>query len=1195
LEEIELGDSKFTSVIPTELYTLPGLLRLYLNQNHLSGSISSLIGNSTTLEQLYLDENSMTGRLCSEIGMLQQLTILELSQNHFSEHIPTEIGQLLAITDLYLFENGFSGTISSTIGLLKSLEILDVDLNLLSGDLPTELGNLPALTILEGYANRFVGPIPTELGKLITLLSLALDQNSLTGSIPTQLYRLKALTMLFLNNNLLSGSILSSMTAFPVSIDVAINDNLLTSSLPTAIYSSYTLEELVVSSNYFTGTIASVPNNTHLYVLQLNGNYFWGNLRHLFPDNAADIIQFALLIDISDNGFTGSVPSSLFSLPNLHTLAASSNCFGGELQCMELNRTDVIDYSQRGLKVLDMSGLSSGVGCRRYIISRSLLPNSGYYPHNYIKGLIPPCIWKFSNLTALYLVGNGFHGPIASQAVESMPNLVNLSLANNALTGSVPEFILRKTNFVQLDLSSNRLRGNLDGASLDLCSNESIIMLAVNRLSGPLSINRGCDWSNLSNHVLRGNMFTFATDELSHYAQAESLTYYGSYTLNVAMAVSAPILFSIIALIGLSFVRNGHPAESTRRPSRASLITNRDVTRTQGRSLWLSRLNKWKLALQLLLLPKEWISFLKLGYAFLKTVCELLTGLSVILLVICVSVKVNLSESVTYLNQYSWLGSAAYLQGVTPAVILAVILLVSCIGIGFMGYTAFVFYTDAVRIELPWASTKALSSTGGPATTGRSSAWCLLLLKMLGIFVINGAIIGGANVGYLIAVLNNNPRIQIIQISLSVFKLMWNGGFISVSLKWIGRSRNLDVSSSINPLLFRFCIKTFNFVLVPCIVTSLIDASCFLNLFQQQPAPIIFSQICDGIYVIQNGTLTCPGSLVNLQDGAFTPPFIYSYQCTSALIANYVPVLLYSYFLTGLVMPVFNVLYMLLTVNANDVGATTLTRWHKCLDQAFRTVDRLMPRILRRSLFRLTRNSGDKPIPDVSGEFKEQEYHCKKRLFPVDSILATVLLNIAILGTFGLAFPYLGACAMCSTVLELSMWLIAVGRYLSEVRSPVSPQFRIEGCGILLQAPSGTVTLWPLGSRNLGSERASSEDPPWNVSGSVDVVSTLQSAPSVRLSDLIILLCVVFLFWGAMFFDMIAGVNGTKCGLIAMFVVAVAGPGLVCACVYGLQRKSVCMKSCLVEPGKDLRESLHAANPMISQSQSFNSDFSLQL
>jgi hypothetical protein len=141
-------------------------------------------------------------------------------------------------------------------------------------------------------------------------------------------------------------------------------------------------------------------------------------------------------------------------------------------------------------------------------------------------------------------------------------------------------------------------------------------------------------------------MFTFATDELSHYAQAESLTYYGSYTLNVAMAVSAPILFSIVALIGLSFVRNGHPVESTRSPSRASLITNRDVTRTQGRSLWLSRLNKWKLALQLLLLPKEWISSLELGYAFLKTVCELLTGLLVILLVICVSVKVNLSDSV---------------------------------------------------------------------------------------------------------------------------------------------------------------------------------------------------------------------------------------------------------------------------------------------------------------------------------------------------------------------------------------------------------------------------------------------------------------------------------------------------------------------------------------------------------------------
>ncbi len=45
--------------------------------------------------------------------------------------------------------------------------------------------------------------------------------------------------------------------------------------------------------------------------------------------------------------------------------------------------------------------------------------------------------------------------------------------------------------------------------------------------------------------------------------------------------------------------------------------------------------------------------------------------------------------------------------------------------------------------------------------------------------------------------------------------------------------------------------------------------------------------------------------------GTYYPPFIYSYQCGSALVTNYVPVLMYSFFFSGFVWPLLDVVVLL--------------------------------------------------------------------------------------------------------------------------------------------------------------------------------------------------------------------------------------------------------------------------------------------
>ena len=86
-----------------------------------------------------LDENSLSGSIPTELGNLSNLTYLSLDRNSLSGRIPTELGNLSNLTDLYL------------------------SLNSLSDSIPTELGNLSNLTRLRLRGNSLSGSIPTEL------------------------------------------------------------------------------------------------------------------------------------------------------------------------------------------------------------------------------------------------------------------------------------------------------------------------------------------------------------------------------------------------------------------------------------------------------------------------------------------------------------------------------------------------------------------------------------------------------------------------------------------------------------------------------------------------------------------------------------------------------------------------------------------------------------------------------------------------------------------------------------------------------------------------------------------------------------------------------------------------------------------------------------------------------------------------
>jgi hypothetical protein len=172
----------------------------------------------------------------------------------------------------------------------------------------------------------------------------------------------------------------------------------------------------------------------------------------------------------------------VFELPSLRILSASENCFSS------LEAASAVPGRARKshLQTVQLNGLSSGASCiAPYFHASSLLPHPGYRPLAFLSQPIPSALWALPNLTSLYLEGNGFTGRIdVGNFSAASSALVNVSLANNRLTGPIPMALQQHGKFATLDLSYNMLSGGVSASFAVSSAPGSTLALAVNRLSG---------------------------------------------------------------------------------------------------------------------------------------------------------------------------------------------------------------------------------------------------------------------------------------------------------------------------------------------------------------------------------------------------------------------------------------------------------------------------------------------------------------------------------------------------------------------------------------------------------------------------------------------------------------------------------------------------------------------------------------
>lgn len=178
---------------------------------------------------------------------------------------------------------------------------------------------------------------------------------------------------------------------------------------------------------------------------------------------------------ISDNNFSGSIPTTISNCSSLVQLQLDKNQISGLIptEVGTLTKLTLFFAWSNQLEGSIPPGLADCTDLQALDLSR-----------NALTGTIPSGLFMLRNLTKLLLISNSLSGSIP-QEIGNCSSLVRLRLGFNRITGEIPSGIgsLKKLNF--LDLSSNRLHGKVPD-EIGSCSELQMIDLSNNSLQGSL-------------------------------------------------------------------------------------------------------------------------------------------------------------------------------------------------------------------------------------------------------------------------------------------------------------------------------------------------------------------------------------------------------------------------------------------------------------------------------------------------------------------------------------------------------------------------------------------------------------------------------------------------------------------------------------------------------------------------------------
>ncbi|GJW58655.1 receptor-like protein kinase HSL1 [Tanacetum coccineum] len=462
----------------------------------LSGPFPTVICRLPSLTTVNFHDNSFSGEIPANISTCRNLTHLDLSANYFEGILPNTLPDMQKLVYVDFQENSLSGEVPASFGYFRRLETLNLTNNLLNGSFPIMLTNVSTLKELNLAYNLFIpGPIPPHFGNLTNIENLWLSSCGFFGTIPETFSSLRNLVNLELSYNSLSGEFPLVVFQLKNLYQLELYNNSFSGELPKKDWSNLTsLRRIDLSINGFTGSIPVELCKLPLSSLGLSDN----NLHGLIPDSLA---RSPNLYDLRlfHNSFIGTLPSDLGKFSPLTALDVSYNKLFGELPSGLCEKGELFDLVLIGNafsgKVPTSLGDCKSLGRVRF-------------SNNRFSGEVPVGIWGLPHVYLLDLAHNLFSGNL-SNMVSGGLNISSILISRNMFSGSIPEEIRLLSNLVEFNASYNKLSGDLPDSLFKL-KHLGTLDLSGNDLTGDISVGieslKELNELNLANNKLTGEI-----------------------------------------------------------------------------------------------------------------------------------------------------------------------------------------------------------------------------------------------------------------------------------------------------------------------------------------------------------------------------------------------------------------------------------------------------------------------------------------------------------------------------------------------------------------------------------------------------------------------------------------------------------------------------------------------------------------
>ncbi|MFQ6648570.1 hypothetical protein Gotur_021758 [Gossypium turneri] len=365
-------------------------------------------------------------------------------------------------------------------------------------------------------------PNATLFAQFKDLEILHLRGNRIAGfTSPEELHSLKRLQQLNLQNNSIENAshLCWGKGALPSLYYLDLSSNNLQGFIPECLCDSLLLKQLILFDNHLHGKNSPcLSNMTALQYLDLSNNQFSDSLP-TFPFHNLPSIDTLIL---SGNKFRGKFSFSIFANlsklshldisynPYLELETESRTCFPSikliELSLAGCNLRKLPRFlsSQNNLKTLDLSDNLLEGNIPSWLMHNATLQL--WVRSNNLSGPFPKTFGNISSrLTSLDISNNSFYGPLLEDIHLIFPELLYLSASVNGFNGGIPPSFGRLKRLQTLDLSGNKLHGEIPYLLTSNMSCLEYLALSGNQLHGEIQYRLTSNMSRLQYLYLHDN------------------------------------------------------------------------------------------------------------------------------------------------------------------------------------------------------------------------------------------------------------------------------------------------------------------------------------------------------------------------------------------------------------------------------------------------------------------------------------------------------------------------------------------------------------------------------------------------------------------------------------------------------------------------------------------------------------------